>query len=127
MRYTQVLSGVPVIAFADLTELQQLSEGAFGSVWKARRGGRGHVVVKSAKAGSLDRSSIAKELGFLRAISQSSHTNVARILAVCLDMPGGDLGLVMDYCAFGSLKSFLETLPQVCCCCCCCACVFAVC
>jgi hypothetical protein len=28
-------------------------------------------------------------------------------------MPGGDLGLVMDYCAFGSLKSFLKALPQV--------------
>jgi hypothetical protein len=106
----KVMRGVPVIAFADLREMHPLNEGAFGTVWKARRGGHGHVVVKSAKVGSLDRGSIAKELGFLRAISRSGHTNVARILAVCLDMPGGNLGLVMDYFPLGSLKSFLKTL-----------------
>lgn len=69
------------------------------------------AIKKSLFVGSLARSSISKELAFLKAIKP--HTNVARILGVCIDMPDGDVGIVMEFCAGGSLKSYLKKLPQV--------------
>ena len=107
----QMIAGLPVIPSAELMDQRELSSGAFGKVLVAKRSGRGRVVVKTTKVGTLDRASIDKELRFLR--DMSGHTNVARILALCLDLAGGDLGIVMDYCEYGSLKSFLRNFASV--------------
>ena len=105
------ISGIPVIPFLDLKEQRVIAKGAFGEVRSAKRSGFGLVVVKTTRAGSYNPASIGKELGFLRDVPP--HTHVARVLGVCVDAPGGKLGIVMDYCQYGSLSSFFHSLPKV--------------
>ena len=106
-----LVPGLPIIPFDDLKDQRIIGEGGFGEVRSAKRKGFGLVVLKTTRmAGSIDRSSIGKELGFLRDIVP--HTHVARILGVCVDMPDGELGIIMDYCEYGSLASYLKTLSK---------------
>jgi serine/threonine protein kinase len=106
------VSGLPIIPFDDLKDQRIIGVGGFGEVRSAKRKGGALVVLKTTRvAGSFDRSSIGKELGFLR--DMVPHTHVARVLGVCVDMPDGERGIIMDYCEYGSLASFLKTLSKV--------------
>ncbi len=79
---------------------------------RAKRSGFGLVVLKTTRVGSFNRDSVHKELAFM--LQLDPHTHVARVLGVCIDSPDGELGIVMDYCQYGSLASFLATLTKVC-------------
>ncbi len=108
------VSDLPIYAFTALRDQRVIDAGAFGEVREAFIDGRSRVALKTSRfAGAIARSSISKELASLKDIMRKPHTNVARILGICIDMPDGDVGIVMEFCAGGSLTSFLKQLPRV--------------
>lgn len=106
-------SGIPVIPNIDLCDQELITRGSFGEVRAAKLKGATAVVVKTTFARSIDQASIGKELDFLRTLPP--HPHVARVLGVCLDLPDGGIGIVMDYCQYGSLAHFIRRLSKVSC------------
>lgn len=69
------------------------------------------VAVKQSGVVCLDRASIDRERRLLGSIPP--HPNVVRVLGVCEDSIDNHLLIVMEYCAGGSLLSYLTLLPKV--------------
>jgi serine/threonine protein kinase len=104
-------SPLTLIPSAKLKRLGRLGSGSFGEVFKAKYSDA-IVAVKQSGVVCLDRASIERERRLLGSIPP--HPNVVRVLGVCEDSVDNHLLIVMEYCAGGSLLSYLTLLPKVC-------------
>lgn len=86
------------------------ASGAFGEVYMARMNGTTPVIVKTARS-KQDKQSIEKEMRLLCSVPR--HPHVVAALRMCADAPDGQLRLVLEYCAYGSVTSFLQSVSRV--------------
>ncbi len=94
-----------VIPYELLTHMTRIGEGSFGEVFRSTYCGS-DVAVKKMKLASADRSSFERECNTLASVG--SHGNIVRVHGKS-QTPGDDpaLLLVMDFCQYGSVKSYL--------------------
>lgn len=98
-----------MISSSKIQNARKIGHGAFGDVLEAVYNGA-RVAVKKSSILSADTNAIMKERALFGAIPH--HPNVVHVLGVCEDTPDGQLWIVMEYAALGSVQSYLRVLTE---------------
>ena len=102
---------VPYISQKSLSKRRVLGAGFFGEVclswWED---GRKEVAVKANGEKSLNAAAIDNERKLLELLVKYPHDNILKLYGIVTDGEDGDVRLVMEYCAGGSLEEYLRLI-----------------
>jgi hypothetical protein len=108
---TAILSGqtsVATIPAADVTLMNKLGEGAYGSVWLGRLSDGSFVAVKKLSNGSqtVQIREFFAEASIMSQVNESRH--IVHLNGIIAE--DGDFGIVMEFCPGGSLDTYSQQI-----------------